>query len=397
MKTLGCFLICLMLFTIPAIAGNGKDRKYSINGHIQDLQMEWIQDYKGSWQSMNTISNRLDLRWYPKSWFRAHAGMRNIMNYGGLVEYSNILSKNPLFNTPSFHDIMVQDEGYFDLTFSIADERSFFVYSTFDRANVQFTRKNFVVTMGRQRINWSVNLVWTPNDIFNTFNYFNFDYAERPGCDAVLLQYYTGATSSLQLAGKIDHNEEITAAALYKFLLWNYDFQFLAGTMTEDAVFGFGWSGQIKGAGFNGEMSYFRDINNFSDTTGQLVASAGINYTLNKWYFQVSGLLNTSGTSGPASMGNFIEFNSNITARNFTLARYSAFGQVSYQVTPLIKADLSAIYNPDDKSVFVGPSIDFSLTNNIGFLATSQIFMGNDGTEFGDYGSIYYLRLKYSF
>ena len=117
----------------------------------------------------------------------------------------------------------------------------------------------------------------------------------------------------------------------------------------------------------------------------------------NKWYFQLSGLLNTSGTTGPASMGNFIEFNRNITAKNFTLARYSMFAQVSYQLTPLIKTDFSAIYNPNDKSVYLGPSVDFSLTNNLGFLATSQIFMGNDGTEFGDYGSIYYLRLKYSF
>lgn len=397
MRTHISIIAMMLLISIETIAGGGKPRKYSLTGHIQDLQMVWIEDYRGSWQSMNTISNRFDLRWYPKNWFRAHVGMRNIMNYGQLVEYSNILADNPFFNTPSFHDIMVSDDGYFDLTYSIANERSFFVYSTFDRASLQFTNKNFVATVGRQRVNWGINLVWTPNDIFNTFNYFNFDYVERPGCDAVLLQYYTGATSSVQLAAKVDHNEEITAAAMYKFLLMNYDFQFMAGKMTSDAVLGMGWSGQIEGAGFNGELSYFRDLDNFGDTTGLLIASAGMNYTLNRWYFQVSGLLNTDGTTGPASMGNFFEFNQNISAKNFTRARYSVFGQVSYQVTPLIKADLASIYNPSDKSLYLGPSIDFSLTNNIGFLATSQIFFGNTGTEFGDYGSIYYLRLKYSF
>ncbi len=74
--------------------------------------------------------------------------------------------------------------------------------------------------------------------------------------------------------------------------------------MTDDIVLGMGWSGQIKGAGFNGEMTYFHSSENFSDSTGLLVASAGINYTAKKWYFQFSGLLNTNGTNGPASGDN---------------------------------------------------------------------------------------------
>jgi len=128
-----------------------------------------------------------------------------------------------------------------------------------------------------------------------------------------------------------------------------------------------------------------------------LVASAGINYTANKWYFQFSGLLNTNGTNGPASMGSYMNFNQNINAKNFTRARYSTFGDISYQISPLIKADISAMFNPGDKSLFIGPSVDFSLTQNIGLLFMGQVFIGDPGTEFGDYGKMFYLRLKWAF
>jgi len=398
MRTKTICLFCA-LFLVPAVyAGNdGKERKYTLNGHLQDLQMEWIEDFRGSWQDLNTISNRFDFRWFPKTWFSTHIGMRNILEYGQLVEYSNILSGFSQGEISSLHDLMTKDPGYFQLTYSLADERSFFAYTNFDRANIQITRNKLSFTLGRQRINWSSNLVWTPNDIFNTFNYYDFDYVERPGCDAALVQYYTGSTSSLQAAVKIDHEEEITVGAMYKFLFRNYDFQFMAGKMEDDAVLGAGWSGQAWGAGFNGELSYFRDLEKFSDTSGQLVASVGANYTLNRWYFHMAGLLNTDGTTGPASMGNFIEFNRNISAKTLTLARYSVFGEISYQITPLILADASAIYNPNDKSIYLGPSVDFSLTDNIGLLVTGQIFLGSEGTEFGDYGTMLYLRLKWSF
>ncbi|MFO8129256.1 MAG: hypothetical protein R6T99_05065 [Bacteroidales bacterium] len=396
-------ILFLMLAGPLAAAAGGKDkpRPWSLTGHLQDLQMVAIDlldepGFEDTWFTMSTISNRLDFRWYPKSWLRMHAGMRNILNYGQIIEYANAQAQH--YNTPGYHDIVVDDQGFADLTFSIADEYSYFIYSTVDRANAAFTRNNFEATIGRQRINWGINRVWTPNDIFNTFNYFDFDYVERPGCDAVFLQYHTSPASSAQAAVKLDHNHDITAAGMYQFLVRNYDLQFLGGVMKDDAVLGMGWSGQIKGAGFNGEMTWFHSTENFTDSTGRLVASIGANYTMNKWYVQVSGLYNSKGTTGKAGYGeNLFSHNRNISAKNFTLARYSVFGLVSCRITPLIKTDVSGMFNPSDGSCFIGPSVDFSLTQNIGLLILGQLFYGEGGTEFGDYGKLAYIRLKWSF
>ena len=361
---------------------------FSLSGYLQNMETVWIQNNNGKWQTMNSINNRLDLKWYPSSSITAHIGMRNIFNYGQLVaDYY-----------PYFANMSIQDKGFLDMTRSVAKDTSYFLFTNIDRAYFEFVSGNLEVKIGKQRINWGKNLVWTPNDIFNTFNYFDFDYIERPGCDAIKVQYYTGMTSSAQLAYKIDKDKNITFAGMYNFNKWNYDFQFLGGIMENDIAIGAGWAGQIFKAGFNGEATYFRDKENFADTTGILIASIELNYTFkNSLSINAAFLYNSVGTTGPASMGTMMAMNMQISAKNFTRAKYSTFAQISYPVTPLINTSLSGILNPNDKSTFIGPSIDISLTDNIEFLISGQIFIGDDNTEFGDYGTMLFSRLKWSF
>lgn len=394
LKTL--IIATIFCFTVNAYAQDDM-KNYELSGHLETLHMVWIQDFDSAWQSMNTIYNRLDFKWYPSRQATFHLGLRNLMDYGQIVTNINKLSEITPQISP-YRDFVAKDEGYFDLTESWANGDSYTLYSNIDRLYLNYNIGDLGISVGRQRINWGINMVWNPNDIFNTFNYFNFDYVERPGCDAVRLQYYTGFTSSAQLAFKIDRNEDITLAGMYKFNQWNYDFQFLGGIMNDDYVAGLGWSGQIETAGFNGEATWFRPKDDFSDTTGQLVASIGGNYTFkNGLYLQASGLYNSKGTTGKAGRGNMFAMNIDISPKTLTLARYSVFGQISYPITPLIHADFSGIYNPNDKSAFIGPSLDLSLRQDISFLVTAQIFLGESGTEFGDYGKIAYMRLKWSF
>lgn len=111
--------------------------------------------------------------------------------------------------------------------------------------------------------------MWNPNDIFNAYSFFDFDYVERPGSDALRLQYYNSEVSSTELAVKMNRDKQVTAAGLYKFNAFEYDFQVLGGTLNQtDYVVGCGWSGAIESVSFRGELSYFQPKNKFSDTTG---------------------------------------------------------------------------------------------------------------------------------
>lgn len=377
----------ILLLTLQSISQD-KPNKLYFHGHLQNLNTVYIEDVKSEWYTMGSVYNRLNLKWYPNQNLTFSVAARNMFTYGQLI----------YLNYPGYSDLLTYDEGFMNLTWPIAKDSSYILYSNIDRMNFQFNKNNWDVKVGRQRINWGINMVWNPNDIFNTFNFYDFDYVERPGCDAIRLQYYTGVTSSAEFAFKIDNEDKITTAAMYRFNKWNYDFQVMGGLYKDDIVAGLGWSGYLKNAGFTGEGSYFIDRKNIADTSGIFVLSFGANYTFkNSIYLHGSWLYSSNGTTGPAGWGSAFFVIQDVTPKTFTLAKYSIFGQISYPFTPLIRGDISSIFNPNDKSIFIGPNLDFSLSDNISLLLMSQIFLGDPGTEFGYNSSLFYLRLKWSF
>jgi hypothetical protein len=271
-----------------------------------------------------------------------------------------------------------------------------------DRAYLEFTFGDLVVTTGRQRINWGQTIVWNPNDIFNSYSYFDVDYPERPGSDAVRVQYYTGVASALEAAAKIDSAGKVTAAGYFRFNALGYDVQLLGGILSEDdLVLGTGWSGNIFNASFRGELSYFRDLDQFADTTGHLLASVGLDYTFgNSLWIQAEALY--SGFAKEMNINNFLQiFSSDMNVKNIGFTEWSLFTSLSYPVSPLVNVSLAGMYYPDWKGFYVGPSIEISATNNLavslifqGFSAELEDFLGNTSRQNTYIG---YGRVKFSF
>lgn len=367
-------------------AQDGPD-KLNVSGYLQNMSTLWIQKGNPLWQSMNTTTNRLDFKWYMHEKITLSASARNIFSYGQMV-----------YNYPVYKELLIRDEGYFDLTTDLFSDTSYILYTNIDRANILYMHENVEITAGRQRINWGINQAWNVNDIFNTFLLYDFDYIERPGCDAIRAVYYTGVTSSIQMAAKIDRQKKITAAGLVGFNNWDYDFQLIGGVMSDDIVVGAGWSGYVSNAGFTGEVSWFADGKKPFGDPGVLLFSSGANYTFsNSLYIHAAFLFNSDGTTGKAGRGSSIFGLSDLSPKTLTLARYSVYSQLSYPLTPLIRADVSSVVNPSDHSFYSGPGLTFSLSDNASLLLMSQIFTGESGTEFGDIGNLFFLRFKWSF
>jgi hypothetical protein len=416
----GKFFFVVLLFTLLKNV-SAQESSFSFTAYLEYLNNTWIPSgeiYKSlginDWQSQSKIYNRVNLSYNPTNNIAVKVGLRNIFDFGPTIEtYNNIFK----FYGINYDKFATFDNGLFDLTFKISDGNSYMLYSNFDRLNVSLTLNKFEITLGRQRINWSINTVWNPNDIFNTYNYFNFNYIEKPGSDAILLQLFTGNFSSIQLAAKmgtiqkisdstgIKEEKKLTAAALYSFNKWNYDFQIFGGVMEDDVTAGFGWSGAIGGAGFTGEVSCFHSKHNFSNNKNVWVASSAINYTFqNSIFINFSFIYNSAGKTGLANDGFGISgisitnsFQRNLNAKNLTLSRLDIFGQVSYPITALINLDFATIYNPWDESGYAGPSVSFSLTENITLKTIGQLFWGKSLAEYGDIGQMYFLDLKWTF
>ena len=369
---------------------NGQDtiqHNWSLNGYITNMQSFIFQNIDGDWTIDNLIHNRLNFKWVSKSGnIKTVLELRNRFIIGESVS-----------NTPEYSKIIDTDNGFVKLSDNLSKGNSYVLNSKIDRAYIDYTKDKFQLTIGRQRINWGQCITWNPNDLFNAYSFFDFDYVEKPGSDAIRLQYYTSNTSAFEYAVKADYNNKVTSAILYRFNKWNYDIQFLGGILNEqDYVVGTGWSGNIKGASFRGEISYFQPKHNFADTTGILIVSLGTDYTFkNSFTVQFEALYNQNRSSGVTSFVDF--YNESLSAKNLSFTKVTFMLQGSYPITPLFNVSLAGMYFPKLNGIFLGPSFTWSLTNNLDFSLFVQSFAGQlvkGQTEHFNFG---FLRLKWNF
>ena len=199
------FAFMLFLF-LPAGTGFSQVKNpVSLNGYVTTMQSSMFEKLSGSFMNENLLHNRLNFKAYISNGITFSGELRNRLFTGDFVRMGSYYS-----------DMIGYDRGFADMSWNILSENSFLFNSTIDRLNVDFTFNKIQITAGRQRINWGQTFVWNPNDIFNAYSFFDFDYVERPGSDAVRLQYFTSSSSVAEIAVKADNNHDITAAGLYR-------------------------------------------------------------------------------------------------------------------------------------------------------------------------------------
>jgi hypothetical protein len=364
-----------------------KPSKIAFNGYVKDMQTVYVHDIYKEWVSDNLIHNRLNFKWNISNSFTFCIEDRNRFYWGDLTNIN-----------PQYANYIAADNGIVNMSWNIFQGNTYVLNTTIDRLWLDYTHDKFEVTLGRQRINWSQTVVWNPNDIFNTYSYFDFDYEEKPGSDALRIQYYTGPSSKAEIAVKENKDKKLTAAGLYRFNHWKYDFQGLAGIYDQsDLVLGLGWAGQIAKGGFKGEFSWFRPVKRFSDTTGVFLTSVEYDYTFrNSIFIQFECFYNSNNTN----ITNLLLSQLNpelLNAKNPFLNGVSVFGNISYPVTPLINISLASIYNPSNRMVFIIPDFTFSLMNNLDLSIIAQSFQSYDPAISGLMQTALFLRLKGSF
>lgn len=376
------------------LSGYGQESapRLELRGYLSNMQSVMINDVKGDWIADNLIHNRLNFYWYPTSNLTATIQLRNRFMYGQSLQLFDGYAKS-----------IDHENNFLDLSLNILEGKSFLLNSSVDRLYFQYTLDKFVFTAGRQRINWGQSFAWNPNDIFNVQNFFDFDYVEKPGSDALRLQYYPDYASTVELAAKLDVQDKLTIAGYYKFNLFSYDFQFLGGVLAEeDYVAGFGWSGDIKGAGFRGESSYFHPVNHFKDTTGILYTTISADYTFNNsLYVQAECLYSVLPEN--FSINSFLEYYQGpLTVKKLSFSKWNYFTQASYPVTPLLNMSVAGMYFPDLKGYYAGPSVNYSLKDNAELSVISQVFSGKfpdplGGTQERTTLIFGFIRYKFSF
>jgi hypothetical protein len=378
------FILSFLVIPEETLFSQEKPKFLTLDGYLSTIQSAMFDSLSGPFIYDNLIHNRMNFKGYVNENITFAAEFRNRLFTGDMVRSGR-----------SYSEMTGSDQGWIDMSWNIINRQSFFLNSTIDRLWLDFNYGKFQARAGRQRINWGQTLVWNPNDIFNAYSFFDFDYIERPGSDAVRLQYYPDYSSSVELVIKANYENHLTTASLYRFNKWGYDIQFLAGYFnSEDLVAGAGWSGAFGSVSFRGEISWFQPVKNFSDTTGTGIFTSGFDKVFAN---NSSAQIQLMYCNNPLNLTSFNSlYSGNYSTKEIAFSKFSAFGQYSYPVTPLLNISLSAMWFPDLKGYFAGPSIDYSLAGNVDFSLVWQHFnshMNNTRTRI----NMGFFRVKVSF
>ncbi len=383
-----CMSIGFVLLIITASGAQNPEAypKATLNGYFKAMPA----------LSQNRISD--ETRFLGVFHNRLNTGVTFSPSLRLVVEGRSRLMYNEMYRElPGIREIFKQDQGLVNLTGVWLSEGPWIGQSTADRLFLNWRSEKWQIRTGRQRINWGINLVSNPNDLFNTYSFFDFDYTERPGADAIRVQYYPDGLSRIETAiNPARDSKEMTAAAMYAFNKSGYDIQVLAGYFRNRIAIGGGWAGHLGGAGFKGEATWFYDLEEISGVVrGNLVAAAGIDYVFGSGTFLICELLYNGGFGRHGDLA--VMLTQPLRADNIMFSKYSATLSATHAFTPLFSAGFSSMYLPDIKAGFLMPSIKYSLMTNLDFELVSQVFTGGRGSVFEQAGSAVYTSIKFSF
>jgi len=269
-----------------------------------------------------------------------------------------------------------------------------------DRFYGSYMSNNWEVDLGRQRINWSRTLIWNPNDIFNTFSFYDIDYPERSGSDALRIIHSQGMASSSEIVIKYDH-DNLSTAFLTKFNKYGYDFQFFAGYINNsDITAGMGWEGNIGPVALRGEGTWYYTVNKKNseiNNSSCFLGTLSLDYSVNsKWRVQSEFLYNDPKYLMPMSEVSTLLSSAPSTSKALSFSEYNIYTGISYIPNAIITANISSIYYTDKNSYFIMPDIEISLLQNLnlGILLQHFSLKINDEKNNIDY---LFLRLRYYF
>ena len=348
---------------------------FSLNGYVKYLPAYMDYSFFES-ENNHLIHNRINFRGY----------------FGDNLSIGLELRNRVFFNDiPSIQG----DDGLVNMSYFIVREDNFVFNSMIDRLWLKYQKDKIEISIGRQRVNWGVNTIWNNNDLFNAYNFIDFDYTERPGSDVVRFIYTGDNLSSFEIVYMPNERKGYALAGLYKLNSFGYDFQLLAANYFNDIVLGGGWAGNIKNAGFKGELSYFFDKENIENS---LSFSSSLDYsTKNGFYFLGSYLYNSNGMN-ESNFLSLININANVLSpKNLMPSKHSYLLQVNKPISPPLNMSLNILYGKGIKLLYVSPSLSYDISSNLDAGVIVQYFYLDN---FGDFKNLlkgYYLQLKYSF
>jgi len=392
-------ILPLMLATTQSraapIPGLEPTSNWDLDGYVKYMGTGTFVD-TGTDLSDQLLHQRFNFEYRFDSSLRINVGMRNRVFYGDTSK------------TLGYGDLIDFDPGYWDMSSTWMDNDGWVGNSQFDRAYVNWSPgDDWQVRVGRFRINWAMTTLWNPNDIFNAYSLYDFDYEERAGADAVLISRKLGFASSLNLVYNPNQDSDLNSyAARYLFNADGWDMQLLLGKSGFDRIIGAGFAGDVSGAGFRGEVTYFEPIYDHwprlpvlssNELQATRVSTLEADYSVTgkrNWLIRGSLLHISNPTESDSAL---LYLNLPLTARTLSFTHWTTYFDVGFDISSLSRLTLTTSYYQDG-SYFIGANGSYSLADDWQLLMVFQRFDGSHDSLFGQTAAtLGFVQLKWSF
>lgn len=378
-----CLLIQTSIYAQIRDSVNHKKNPIQLRGYLKDLQTYTFSKNHDDFIAGNLIHNRLNFRYTLSPKWSSALEIRNRIFWGEEIKL-----------VPDFSSALENQNELLNMSVTWVNAPELVFHTTIDRLWLQYTNKNFEARLGRQRINWGISTIWNPNDIFNTYNFLDFDYEERPGRDAIKITHLFSNMSNLELVVSTSkETEENVYAAKYFFNRKNYDFQFIGGFFNKKITFGTGWSGSIGNTGFKGEIQYFSP---YQDNKDQINFTIEADYLFHKsWYVNVGFLWNNSGYDQP--LENLNDTSLRFSPKHLMPTKWNTALTISKPFTPLLSGSLTTIFAPGTNLLIILPNLTYNVFTNFDIDLISQSFYTEQQSSLTEINHRIFLRGKWSF
>lgn len=381
---ISAFLL-LLFYHINSSAqdSTAKVHALTINGYIKNLQsFTFSKDFKDL-ISGNLLHNRINLKWKPSGTITAAVEFRNRLIWG---EEMNAI--------PGYKAALRNENEIVDMSKTWIDNKNLLFHTNIERLWLEYRKQKWNLRLGRQRINWGITTSWNPNDIFNVYNFLDFDYEERAGSDAIKAQYLFNDFSNMEIAANLSTQKNKRVAAVKYFLnKWNYDLQYTVGIFHGNITTGVGWAGNIGNSSFKGEGQLFlKDKDSPAAFNGTL--ESGYVFK-NGWYLSEAVLYCSQGLAGRIDDWAKIDF----SPSPFKLmpTRWNILLSGSKELSPLLSVRTSVMYSPGVNLFLLLPSFSYSLSDNFTADLVWQSFFAKLANRFEAINHLCFLRVKWNF
>ena len=296
--------------------------------------------------------------------------------------YEHVLTFQRLAALPGFSlGAVPGGSEWLDLQWTLTERDHVVWRHRFDRLHVGFApTENLEITAGRQAVSWGTALFLTPSDPFTPFNPVDPFRQFRAGVDAARVRFYPSALSEVDVVFRQTRSpagEESTALARGLTTVRNWELSGWGGTLYGDPAGAFGTAGSLGSWAVRGEavLRRLEDLLVFRGTIGldRQLQVRGRDLTLLVEY-QRDGL----GAARPDEYRDLLESDTFLRGEHQVLGRDEAVVQASYQLHPLWNVSGLWLWNLNDRSAILGPSVAYSAGDNAAIAAGVFVGFGDD-------------------